>query len=330
MARPAAIHYEQVAALCAQLAADGQRPTINRLTVALGNKGSTRLISAYLKRYVEETGKQQLPLQRQRPGWSEALNQAADGFLEQLRDLAFAEAAASFDEARASWQREMNEMLERVSEAELAHEEATTLAAQRDQALAQQAALVSQLQTERDHLRAQLQQAEGLLTEQQDQTARLTDTLLMLKDQLLQQEQTWQQQLTDQLKAQQTSFAAAAEKAHAIAQDERQYLMEQTYELRQAYARERSTLEQAISSAQAEATLARQQGQQWHREWQQTQQQREAVTAKLAATEASLKLQTTQLQTVQQQLHQLMAAEVLGVASSSAEQPHTAARPESE
>lgn len=306
MSRPAAISYEQVAALCAQLAADGQRPTISRLTVALGNKGSTRLISAYLKRYVEETGKQQLPIQRQRPGWSEAQNQAADGFLEQLRALAFAEAAASFEEARANWQRELDEMLERVSEAELVREEAEALAEQRQQALDQHMALVSQLQTERDHLRAQLQQAEDLLADQQEQTARLTDSVLALKDQLLQQEQAWQQQLSDELQSQQASFAAAEEKARAIAQDERQYLMEQTYELRQSYARERSTLEQAVNSAQAETALARQQGLQWHREWQQAQQQREAIATKLAAAEASLQVKTAQLQTLQQQWHLMM------------------------
>lgn len=307
MSRPAAISYEQVATLCAQLAADGQRPTISRLAVALGNKGSTRVISAYLKRYVEESGKLQLTPQRQRPGWSEALNQAADGFLGQLRELAFTEAAAAFDSARADWQREVAEMLQRVSEVELLREEAETLAAQRQQALEQQAALLHQLQTERDHLRAQLQQAENLLTEQQDHNARLTDSVLALKDQFLQQEQTWQQQLTDRLQAQQATFQAAEEKARTIAHDERQYLMEQTYELRQAYARERSTLEQALNTAQAEMAQARQQGQQWRSELRQAQQLHEAMKKQLAAAEANIQLQATQLQAVKQQLSELIA-----------------------
>ena len=82
--------------------------------------------------------------------------------------------------------------------------------------------------------------------------------------------------------------------------------MEQTYELRQSYARERSTLEQAVNSAQAETALARQQSLQWHREWQQAQQQREAIATKLAAAEASLQVKTAQLQTLQQQWHLMM------------------------
>lgn len=309
MPRPAAISYEQVAVLCAQLAADGQRPTISRLAVALGNKGSTRLISAYLKRYVEESGKLQLTPKRHRPGWSEELNQLADEFLGELRALAFADAATAFEADRAGWQAELNEMLQRVSEVELLREEAETLATQRQQTLEQQAALIMQLQTERDYLRTKLKQAEDLLTEQQDHTMRLTDNVLALKDQLLQQEQTWQQQLTERLQAQQASYAAEAEKARKIAQDERQYLMEQTYELRQAYARERATLEQAINSAQAETTLARQQGQQWRSELQQAQKQRDAVASRLTSAEANLNLQTMQLQIAQQQLQQLMSAD---------------------
>ena len=308
MPRPAAISYEQVAALCAQLAADGQRPTISRLAVALGNKGSTRLISAYLKRYVEESGKLQLTPQRQRPGWSEELNQLADGFLGELRALAFADAATAFEADRAGWQAELNEMLQRVSEVELLREEAETLATQRQQTLEQQAALIMQLQAERDYLRVQLQQAEDLLTEQQDHNTRHTDNVLALKDQLLQQEQTWQQQLTERLQAQQANYAAEAEKARTIAQDERQYLMEQTYELRQAYARERSTLEQALKTAQSETTLARQQGQQWRSELRQAQQQSEAATKQLATAETRLQLQATQLQALQHQLQQFTSA----------------------
>lgn len=302
MSRPAAISYEQVAALCAQLAADGQRPTISRLAVALGNKGSTRVISAYLKRYVEESGKLQLTPQRQRPGWSEDLNQLADGFLGELRALAFADAAATFEADRASWQAELADMLQRVSEVEILREEAHALAEQRQQALAQQAALVAQLQQERDALREQLQQQDSILLELQDQTARLTDSVLDLKDQLLQQEQTWQQQLTDKLQAQQATFQVAEEKARAIAQDERQYLMEQTYELRQAYARERATLEQALHAAQSETTLARQQGQQWRTELRQAQQQLIGATKQLTVAETSLQMQTAQLQATQQQL----------------------------
>lgn len=308
MSRPAAISYEQVAALCAQLAADGQRPTISRLTVALGNKGSTRLISAYLKRYVEESGKLQLTPQRQRPGWSEELNQAADGFLGQLRELAFAEAEAAFNTARAAWQTDLAEMLQRVSEAEWAQEAAQALAEQRQQALAQQAALVAQLQQERDALREQLKQQDAILLELQDQTARQTDSVLDLKDQLLHQEQAWQQQLADKLQAQLESFQTAEEKARTIAQNERQYLMEQTYELRQAYARERTTLEQALHTAQSETALARQQGQQWRSELRQAQQQNGNMVKQLAATEANLQLQTAQLHTVQQELLQLTAA----------------------
>lgn len=300
--RSAAISYDQVAALCAQLAADGQRPTISRLAVALGNKGSTRLISAYLKRYIEDSGKQQLTPQRQRPGWSESLNQAADSFLAQLRELAFAEAAAAFDTSRAAWQAELEEMWQRVSEAELVREEAQALAEQRQQALAQQAALVNHLQSEREDLRSQLQQQDIMLTELQDQNARLTDNVLTLKDQLLQQEQAWQRRLADRLQEQQAAFVAAEEKARTIAKDEREYLMEQTYELRQAYARERSTLEQALKIAQTEAHVARQQEAQLRAELYLVAQQRETAVTALANADVQLQTQALQLKALQQQL----------------------------
>lgn len=302
--RPAAISYDQVATLCAQLAADGQRPTISRLAVALGNKGSTRLISAYLKRYIEESGKQQLTPQRQRPGWSEELNQAADGFLAKLREIAFAEEATAFDSARAACQAELEEMWQRVSEAELVREEALALAEQREQSLTQQAALVKQLERERDDLRSQLQQQDIMLTELHDQNARLTDNILTLKDQLLQQEQAWQRQLDVRLQEQQENFATDQEKARAIAQDERQYLMEQTYELRQAYARERSTLEQALKISQTEAHVARQQESLLRAELNRVAKQRETAVTALANADIQLHTQGLQLKALQQQLQE--------------------------
>lgn len=268
MARPASISYEQVAAICVQIAASGQRPTIARIAVALGNKGSTRVISSYLTRYFEESGGQQQIERRARPGWTEEQNALVDGFLSQVRDLAFAQASEAFDAERLTIHSQYEELLERVQAAEDAAVELGEDKEKQEAALQQQAERLAELrdahigqQAELENTRnelagtqARLEHAMGELVIQKDAAAKLERDLNARREQEVEQLRC---QLTADMKAAAEAHVAELAREREIAQGERAYLMEQTHELRQALTREKDALSKSLVDARADVDQSR-------------------------------------------------------------------------
>lgn len=268
MARPASISYEQVAAICAQIAASGQRPTIARIAVALGNKGSTRVISSYLTRYFEESGGQQQIERRARPGWTEEQNALVDGFLSQVRDLAFAQASEAFDAERLTIHSQYEELLERVQAAEDAAVELGEDKEKQEATLQQQAERLAELraahigqQAELENTRnelagtqARLEHAMGELVIQKDAAAKLERDLNARREQEVEQLRCL---LTADMKAAAEAHVAELAREREIAQGERAYLMEQTHELRQALTREKDALSKSLVAARADVDQSR-------------------------------------------------------------------------
>ncbi|TIC78554.1 DNA-binding protein [Crenobacter intestini] len=313
MARTSSLAYEQVAAICAQIAAGGQRPTIARVAVALGNKGSTRVISSYLTRYFEESGSAQQIERHARPNWSETENLQADVFLNQLRDLALTHAQAAFDGERLALREQHEDMLERVQAAEDAAAELGENKEKLEAALSQQAEQLASLrdahiglQDELENARAELagsqtrlEHAMGELVSQKDAMATLERELNARRE--LEVEQV-RSQLTGELHAAGAAHAAEISREREIAQGERAYLMEQTHELRQALTREKEALGKALAEARKDAdasrTLAAQyrtdlaveRGRLEERAGQlvKTEQGNEALTARVQALEGAL------------------------------------------
>lgn len=313
MARPASISYEQVAAICAQIAATGQRPTIARIAVALGNKGSTRVISSYLTRYFEETGGQQQIERRARPGWSEEQNALVDGFLSQVRDLAFAHAREAFDAERLEMHLQYEELLERVQAAEDAAAELGEDKVKLEANLQQQGERLAELrdahiglQDEMENTRAELagsqtrlEHAMGELVTQKDATAKLERDLNARREQEVEQ---LRGQLTAEMKAAAEAHAAELAREREIAQGERAYLMEQTHELRQALTREKEALEKALAEARKDADESRTLATQYRMELAAERGRLEGRSEQLAKAELSNEVLAARVQALEGEL----------------------------
>ncbi len=268
MSRLPAISYEEVANICAQIATTGQRPTIARVAVALGNKGSTRVISSYLTRYFEDSGRTQQIEQRMRPGWDEAQNAQADSFLNKLRDLAFDHERQAFDHERQAMQAQFETLLERVQVAEEAAIELTGHKEKLEETLQQQSELLAQQRDERNALlgeleharadlastQAKLEHAVAEVINQKDATATLERELNARREQEVEQVRA---SLTIQLQTAVSTHAAELARERETAQGERAYLMEQTYALRQALNREKETLEKTLADTRQELEQSR-------------------------------------------------------------------------
>ncbi len=264
MSRQPSISYEQVAAICAQIAAGGQRPTIARVAVALGNKGSTRVISSYLTRYFEDSGSAQQIEQRPRPLWSEAQNLQADLYLNQLRDLAFTHAREAFNAERVTMREQYDELLERVQAAEDAAADLGENKEKLEATIQSQVELITDQRDARLELEGELENTRAELIGSQSRLAHAMAELVSQKDAMAtlerelntrreQEVEQVRRQLTEQLQAAGAEHAAELAREREAAQGERAYLMEQTYALRQALTREKEALEKALTEARKDA-----------------------------------------------------------------------------
>ncbi|NDV14087.1 DNA-binding protein [Crenobacter caeni] len=313
MARTSSLAYEQVAAICAQIAAGGQRPTIARVAVALGNKGSTRVISSYLTRYFEESGSALQIERNTRPRWSDAENLQADLFLNQLRDLAFTHARAAFDGERLALREQHEDMLERVQAAEDAAAELVENKEKLEAVIQQQTEQLATLrdayiglQDELENTRAELagcqtrlEHAMGELVSQKDAMATLERELNARREVEVEQLRS---QLTGELHAAGAAHAAELSREREIAQGERAYLMEQTHELRQALTREKETLEKALVEARKDADAARTLAAQYRTDLAVERGRLEERAGQLAKAEQGMEVLAARVQALELQL----------------------------
>ncbi len=310
MARDSSIAYEEVAAICAQIAAGGQRPTIARVSVALGGKGSTRVISGYLTRYFEESGSAQQLDRRSRTGWSEEQNLHADIFLNQLRDLALSHAQHVFDSERQIVREQFEALLERVQAAELSVSEKEEANVKLEQSLHQHAELIVQLREERielqdelERMRAELAVTQGRLEHAIADLISQKDTATLLERELNARREQEVEQLRNQFAAQldtmRHDYEAKLAREREVAQGERAYLMEQTYVLRQSLTREKEALEEALTGARKDAEQSNTLVIQYRADWAAERGRLEERSVQLAKTEQiceTLQAQVLELQ----------------------------------
>ena len=82
MPKASSIEYRDGAAACYALSEKGEPVSFQRVYVALGNRGSARVVNAYVQQWRKEVGeKLAMAFQRQLPGLPERLVQIADELL---------------------------------------------------------------------------------------------------------------------------------------------------------------------------------------------------------------------------------------------------------
>lgn len=235
MSRGSSVEYEAVAQACSKLFLAGESVSLPRVYDAIGNKGSSRVVQDYIKRWRKETAdKLAITVQRNLPGVPEGLVAGADEWLVKLWQGALAAAEQTFLRARGELdferaQIEAEHELLRAANSHLEGDLALTRAtlSERDQAL-------GELKGAYQDQAVGLREREAQVTALREEVARLSATLDAIQRQHATDLAAAQIRGEELVAEARRELNKEIEREREAAVGERAYLMRTTDEIRQA------------------------------------------------------------------------------------------------
>lgn len=242
MARGSAVEYASVAEACSKLFLAGETVSLPRVYDAIGNRGSSRVVQDYIKRWRKETAdKLAITVTRNLVGLPDSLVARVDDVVVQLWQGALAQAEQTYLQARGELDLERAELTaERERDREDRERQAAALAVLEGDLKAARATLEAQelaageLKTANQEADARLRERDAQVTALREEIARLSTTLESSQRQHaadLAAAQTRAEELVTEARRQ---AAQELEREREAAQGERTYLMQNTDEIRRA------------------------------------------------------------------------------------------------
>jgi hypothetical protein len=178
MSRVSSIQYAEVSSACTKLFLDGESVSLPKVYALIGNKGSSRVVQAYIEQWRRETAdKMQVTLVRDLPGVPDGVVASADDLLVKIWQGALAQADDALQQARGRLDLERAEIAaERERNAATLHDlegsllETRTLLQERDREL-------GELKGAYQDQGARSREREARITAQAEEIARLSATL---------------------------------------------------------------------------------------------------------------------------------------------------------
>lgn len=242
MARASSVEYNQVAQACYSLFQAGAPVSFQRVYDLLDNKGSSRVVNDYIKRWRQEAGdKLAVTFARSLPGLPEGLVSAADDLLLKFWQGALAQAEQAYQTAQQELAQERSALeVERETEKATVQELLTAKAQLTSELHATQTSLAEKVLAIQE-AKAHNQEQEAALREQGAQISALREAVARLAGTLEAVQRQHAEDLTE-AHARAEALLAVARQAHQqelerereVAAGERNYLMQSTDEIRQA------------------------------------------------------------------------------------------------
>ncbi len=257
MARTSAVEYERVAEACSSLFLEGKSPSFESVYELIGRKGGAKVVQGMIADWRKEMANRFMA-GRTNPDLPEELITEADKVLTvvwrlalEKSDTAYADERSRLDQARVDMAAAVTQAQERAAEFE---REALSLQGER-QAL--QARLQGS-QAEIEDLRQRLADTTTLLRARDEQIGQMREDGARLANTLESERRNHEVELLADRDRHEQAVNAERQRAHEsverereIAAGERQYLMRQTDEIRQAAKANEAALKEQLQEAKA-------------------------------------------------------------------------------
>ena len=257
MARTSAVEYERVAEACSSLFLEGKSPSFESVYELIGRKGGAKVVQGMIADWRKEMANRFMA-GRTNPDLPEELITESDKVLTvvwrlalEKSDTAYADERSRLDQARVDMAAAVTQAQERAAEFE---REALSLQGER-QAL--QARLQGS-QAETEDLRQRLSDTITLLQARDEQIGQMREDGARLANTLESERRNHEAELLAERDRHEQAVNAERQRAHEsverereIAAGERQYLMHQTDEIRQAAKANEAVLKEQLQEARA-------------------------------------------------------------------------------
>ena len=257
MARTSAVEYERVAEACSSLFLEGKSPSFESVYELIGRKGGAKVVQGMIADWRKEMANRFMT-GRTNPDLPEELITEADKVLTvvwrlalEKSDTAYADERSRLDQARVDMAAAVTQAQERAAEFQ---REALSLQGER-QAL--QARLQGS-QAEIEDLRQRLADTTTLLRARDEQIGQMREDGARLANTLESERRNHEAELLAERDRHEQAVNAERQRAHEsverereIAAGERQYLMRQTDEIRQAAKANEAVLKEQLHEAKA-------------------------------------------------------------------------------
>ncbi|MEF8697803.1 MAG: DNA-binding protein [Candidatus Accumulibacter sp. UW20] len=255
MARTSAVEYERVAAACSSLFLDGRSPSFESVYELIGRKGGAKVVQGMISDWRKEIAGRFMA-GRTNPDLSDDLISEADRMLTVVWRLALEKADAAYADERAQITQWRVEMTERVVEAqERAGASAREALALQGETQTLQARLQAN-HAEIEDLRQRLADTTTLLRARDEQIGQLREDGARLASTLESERRNQEAELLaererheEALSGERQRAEESVEREREIAAGERQYLMRQTDEIRQAAKASEAVVKEQLQEA---------------------------------------------------------------------------------